>query len=147
MKKILAATSLLVIGVVGARLPKQPPIDPSDALELSTEQVDLFPDGGLAYSKLARSRDAGVHGRVKVAGPLCVRRPVGVAVINCRRNTPGAGGPQDEGEMNKFLATEASGAGCETVACGIMAGESPAETDAQKHARLLVVFLADGGAP
>lgn len=57
------------------------------------------------------------------AAPDCVRAPVGV--LTCLRDPPGAAPAAFFGEMNVFPAAEASGPGCQPVACTVMSGDNP----------------------
>lgn len=109
---------------------------------LGPSTLTLLPDGGPVYATRALSLDGGI-GFTLTAVPGCVRRPVGVSHVLCQRNAPGRG-LYDQDDLDRFPLLEAVGVGCEAVACGIFAGEPPAETDAAKTTRLQAV-VADGG--
>lgn len=68
----------------------------------------------VAWGVVARSTDGGELTE-------CVRRPAGVAPGECLRRMPQ--GDVDFGELNRFPAVDAVGAGCEAVTCSVLAGE------------------------
>lgn len=93
--------------------------------------LSVFPDGGKAYSVKVRLGDGGVSVR-RLAAPDCVRREVGAPVDSCLRLVAGKG--VDFGELNRFPASEAVGAGCTPVACSVMFGEDDSITDDERLA-------------
>jgi len=84
-------------------------------------------DGGRAYAYPVDLDDGGTEYLVTETAP-CVRRPVGAPVSACLRREPD-GGARDFGELNRFPAEEAVGAGCQGVACSVVAGEDSLEDE------------------
>ena len=110
-------------------------------------KLSVLRDGGKAYV-VEVEVDAGA-GRSRVelrtTAPGCVRRPKGAPVASCMRrerlSDGGLGAGRDFGDLNRFVVSEAVGAGCEAVACSVYAGE-----DAEAKEDDVVRKLLDAGA-
>ena len=89
-------------------------------------KVGLLPNNGKGYVVKVVIADGGVELR-RAAAPGCMRRPVGAAVDTCMVVEGGKG--VDRGAMNRFPADASVGAGCEPVACSVVAGEDPDISD------------------
>jgi len=94
----------------------------------SPSKLSVSKDGSKSYITMVKVADGGVEAR-KTA-PDCVRRPVGVPAASCMERTGKQ--PRDPGDLTRFPAADAIGAGCQPVACSIWFGEN-AEEDEDKR--------------
>lgn len=128
MNRVLAALALggviatAVIVVIDEKSPE------AGDVVIEPSKLALLPDGGKGYVERVKQIDGGIALRVKASGG-CVRRPVG--------NKSCLKGGRDPGDLNRFPAAEATGSGCEPVACSIVFGEDPdlAEDDVIRDAK------------
>lgn len=97
---------------------------------LGESKLLALPDGGKGYGYPADlDCDGGTCTEYLVTDIApCVRRPAGAPVESCLRREPD-GGARDFGESNRFPRDEAVGAGCEGVACSVVAGEDSIESE------------------
>lgn len=121
----LAAVGVVVVGGVGYLVSldterQGPPVEVQARILGPTRRVHLD-DGGKQYVVEVETGDGGREWR-ETMPPGCVRRPAGAPVASCMRRTED-GGARDFGELNRFQASDAVGAGCRPVACSVVAGE------------------------
>lgn len=107
----------VTLGAVGAK--EVFDVKPSQAVERPGEERLLFVEGAKKYARPMTLVDGG-EVLLLADTPSCVRKPTKAA--DCRRRELD-GGSYDFGLLNRFRASEAVGAGCEPVACAVMAGE------------------------
>lgn len=134
--KIIAAAALAAVAVgvaVGLRDADLAERGASGRARMGESKVVELPDAGVGYAYPVDLDDGGTEYRVTDAAP-CVRRPEGAPVASCLRREPD-GGARDFGDLNRFPASEAVGAGCEPVACSIVFGENDREPDIEKVKR------------
>lgn len=138
-----ATLAALALATLGATLldGEEPPRAGESVVGLTRLAVQR--DGGRAYVVEVRTADGGRALRV-VTEPGCVRRRSGAPVLACRRREPlpdgGLGVGRDFGDLNRFPASQAVGAGCEPVACSVVAGD-----DADEDEERVVGRVRDGG--
>lgn len=116
----------VALGAVGAK--EVFDVKPPQAVERPGEERLVFVEGAKKYVRPLVLTDGG-EVLLLVDTPSCVRRPTKDA--DCRRREPD-GGARDFGVLNRFRASEAVGAGCEPVACAVMAGEDADAAEAAK---------------
>lgn len=150
--KNIGIIALLAVAVTAggiALLTEEQAKSSEKAGEASRESVILEPsklitleDGSRVYARkrvtFTDPTDEKPLGEVKeelitLDAPDCVRRPRGAKVSDCMRrvqNPSGAFEEVDPGELNRFSAEQAVGAGCVAVACSVVAdGSNPDEDE------------------
>lgn len=107
----------VTLGAVGAT--EVLDVKPPQAVERPGEERLVFVEGAKKYVRPMTLTDGG-EVLLLVDTPSCVRKPTEAA--DCLRREDD-GGARDFGVLNRFRASEAVGAGCEPVACAVIAGE------------------------
>ncbi len=119
---IVGVVALMAGLGIGSALPHEPL--PGDIENAAVSKVAFLADGSKIYTTEVSHTDGGVT-VIYRAAPPCKRKPKGAK--NCARLDGG-----DPGEMNRYPASELTGASCEGVACSIWAGEDPDAPEAPK---------------
>ena len=117
----------VTLGAAGAR--EVYDVKPPQAVERPGEERVLFVEGARKYARPMTLVDGG-DVLLLVDTPSCVRKPDKDA--DCQRRNVEDGGAYDFGVLNRFLASEAVGSGCEPVACAVMAGENADAAESDK---------------
>lgn len=127
----LAAVATAVVVAVVAALPEKTLVRGDIVAEAPHEsKVAWLPDGGKVYRVPVVLKDGGRDYDEKTAAEApCKRRPRGAK--DCNRTYLDIGGKEvieQAPELNRYHASQMSGADCEPVACSVWLGES-AEAD------------------
>lgn len=125
--------AIAIAGAVIVVIGDEKPLDPQKKKVLEPSKLAKLRDGGIGYM-VRVAAEGGSEWRL--TAPDCVRRPVGARPTDCQRATFDLGGKPvmvEPGELNRFPAAEAAGAGCQLVACSVYAGE---DADAEEADRV-----------